>query len=77
MLKNPPQSNTLPNPRINQQIPTPLQPQTSLQKRLQRIPLSPQTIDHLRAGFDEGCFEHVREEGEDRVEWFEFAVSAF
>ena len=58
----------LPNPSLEQQIALALKPQTRLHKHFKRVALAPESIDDVRTGLDERCFEHVAEQAEDRVE---------
>ena len=58
----------LPNPRLEKQIALALKPQTRLHKHLERVALASESIDDVRTGLDERCFEHVAEQAEDRVE---------
>jgi len=52
---------TLPNTRIKQQIPPIRQPQTGLQKALQRSPLVIQRIHNFRSRLDKRSLEHIQQ----------------
>lgn len=51
-----------------------LQAQTGLQEHLQPVPLPVERVDDICAWLDKGRFEHVRQEGQDRVERLELCV---
>ena len=61
-----------PRPRLEQEITAAhLETQTSLHESFEALPLPVQRVDNIVARLDQGSLEHVREQGEDRVEGLE------
>ena len=61
----------LPDASLEKEIATTLETDASLEEGLERVALAVERVDDVRAGLDERRLEHVREEGEDRVERLE------
>lgn len=51
-----------------------LQTKASLHKRLERVSLPVQRVNNVGSGLDQGCLEHVGEQGQDAVQRLELDV---
>ena len=71
-----PSASDLPHPRVEHQIPIVFQPQTRLEEHFQPVSLPIERVDNVCSRFDERRFEHERQQGKNRVEWFELCIGA-